>query len=138
MGPYVLVLLFVGIGALFATLGWSQIVSNRRKLATWLRVEGTVVGLEERPGSKGMTLYAPVYRFFADGERTATSAVAASPPAYQVGDRVNLIVNPVNAGESEVIDKNTAIFSYGALAAGVVCLAVGFLVLWLVVSGQMR
>lgn len=138
MGLYVLVAMFVGAGVLFGALGWSQIVSTRRKRATWLRVQGTVVGMQEQLGDKGRTLYAPVYRFFADGEHTATSATASAPPGYKVGDPINLLVNPVKADESEVLDKNTAIFSYGIAAVGVVCLAVGLLVLWLVVSGQVH
>ena len=138
MGLYVMMLMFVGVGLLFTYLGWSAMVSNRRKRATWLHVQGTVVGLEEQPDNRGRTLYAPVYRFFADGEHTATSGTASSPPDYKVGDPINLVVNPVSANESEVVDKNTAIFSYGVMAAGVVCLAVGCLVLWLVVSGNVR
>ena len=138
MGLYVLVAMFVGVGALFTWLGWSAVVSNRRRVATWLHVDGTVTGLEERPGSKGTTLYAPVYRFFADGEHTATSGTASSPPDYKVGDPIKLVVNPVNPGESDVVDANMAIFSYGILAAGIVCLAVGLLVLWLLLSGRMN
>jgi Protein of unknown function (DUF3592) len=139
MGPYVLVLMFVGVGALFTYLGWNQMVSTRQKLATWLRMQGTVVGFEERPGSKGRTLYAPKYRYTADGrEHTATSEVASSPADYQAGDTVNLVVNPLKTEESEVVDGNTMIFSYGMLAAGVVALAVGLLVLWAVASGQMH
>jgi len=138
MGVYVLVLMFVGAGVLFGLLGWSQIVTDRKRSASWLRVQGTVVRLEERPGSRGSTLYAPVYRFFADGEHTATSATASAPPDYSVGDTVSLLVNPVNAGESEVVDRNTAIFSYGVAAVGVVCLAIGLLVFWLVISGRVH
>ena len=135
MGLYILVLMFVGIGALFTFLGYSNMKSARLKRATWLHVQGTVVRLEERPGDRGGTLYAPVYRYFADGEHTATSATASSPPEYKVGDPINLVVNPTNATESEVMDKDTAIFSYGLMAAGVVCLAVGVLVAWLLTTG---
>ena len=139
MGPYVLVLMFVGVGALFTYLGHASIVSTSEKLAMWLRMQGTVVGFEERQGSKGMTLYAPTYKYTADGrEHTVTSGTASSPPDYKVGDPVNLVVNPIKTDESEVIDGSTGIFTYGIFAAGVVCLAVGLLVGWLVVSGQMR
>ncbi|MBZ5590424.1 MAG: DUF3592 domain-containing protein [Acidobacteriia bacterium] len=138
MGLYVLVAMFVGVGVLFSWLGWNAIVSTRKKLASWLRVEGTVVGLEEQPDNRGRTLYAPVYRYTADGVHTATSSTASSPSRYKVGDPVRVVVNPVKADESEVIDATTAIFSYGLMAAGVVALAVGLLVLWLVVSGQVH
>ncbi len=139
MGPYVLVLMFVGVGVLFTYLGYASIVSTRKKVATWLHLQGTVVGFEEQQGSKGTTLYAPTYKYTADGrEHTATSDTASSPPDYKVGDPVNLVVNPIKTDESEVIDRTTGIFTYGIFAAGVVCLAVGLLVGWLVVSGQMR
>jgi hypothetical protein len=138
MGLYVLVAMFVGVGILFTWLGWSNVVSTRREIATWLHVDGTVTGLEEQPDSKGYTLYAPVYRYHADGEHTATSKTASRPASYKVGDTVRLVVNPSNASESEVIDATTGIFSYGLMAAGVVALAVGLLVLWLVVSGQVH
>ncbi len=85
-----------------------------------------------------MRMYAPVYRFFADGEHTATSGTAASPPRYKVGDPINLLVNPANAGESVVEDSTMGLFSYGVLAVGVVCLALGALVLWLALSGAIK
>jgi len=138
MGLYVLAFMFVAGGALFAFLGCSQIVANRKRRASWLRVVGTVVKLEEQPDERGRTLYAPVYRFFADGEHMATSTTASAPPDYNVGDPINLLVNPLNSAESEVVDRNTAIFSYGPAAAGAVCLALGLFVLWLVVSGRVH
>lgn len=136
MGLYVLAAMFVGVGVLFTWLGCNAVVSTRKKLEAWLRVQGTVIRLEERPGDEGGTLYAPMYRYTADGEHTATSRTASSPPDYKVGDPINLLVNPVKADELEVIDGTTATFSYGLPAAGVVALAVGLLVLWLVASGQ--
>ena len=132
---YVLVVMLVGAGALFSILGAREVVSSRRKRNTWLRVEGTVVGLATHAGNQGRTMYAPVYRYFADGERTATSTVSSSPSQYEVGDVLNLLVNPVNADESDVVDKTTWVFSYGLAGLGLVCLAFGLLVLRLAVSG---
>ena len=136
MGLYVLAFMFVGAGALLGLSGWVQIRSNRRKSASWLRVQGTVVRLEAQGSDRGRTLYAPVYQYFADGEHTGTSTTASAPPDYKVGDPVDLLVDPVNVGKSEIVDSNTALFSYGPAAAGAVCLAFGLLVLWLLVLGR--
>jgi hypothetical protein len=38
MGPYVLVLTFVAVGALLTYLGRDAVASRRRKLATWLHM----------------------------------------------------------------------------------------------------
>ncbi len=135
---YFLVLLCFGAGALFTILGCRQIVLNRRRSATWLRVQGTVVELATHAGTQGRTMYAPVYRYYADGERTATSSVSSSPSQYQVGDTLNLLVNPVNAAESDVIDGTAKMFSWGLAGLGLVCIVFGVLVLWLELSGNPR
>ena len=139
MGPYVLVLMFVGFGVLFTFLGYSNVKSVRRKRATWLFLPGKVVEFVESEGDKGKTFYAPVYRYTVSGtEYTAASDTASSPPDYKVGDTVNLVVNPTKPGESEINDKNKTVFSWGVLWAGVVALAVGVVVAWFVVTGQAK
>ena len=138
MGLYVLAFMFVGAGALLGLSGWAQIRSNRRKSASWLRVQGTVVRLEAQGSDRGRALYAPVYRYFADGEHIATSTTASAPPDYQVGDPIGLLVDPLDVGKSEVVDSNTALLSYGPAAAGAVCFAFGVLVIWLVATGRAR
>lgn len=139
MGPYILALMFVGGGALFTLLGYSNLKDARMKRATWLAVQGTVTDLVARPGSKGSTLWAPVYRYTAYGkEYTATSGTASSPAGYKVGDPINLVVNPAKPDDSDVMDRSTTMFSWGFLAMGVLVLAVGILVSWLVVTGQMK
>jgi hypothetical protein len=139
MGPYVLVLMFVGIGGLFTLLGHSNLKSIRKNRATWLSIQGAVVDLVERTGSKGKTLYAPVYRYTVSGaEYTATSNTASTPPGYKVGDPIKLVVNPEKPGDSEVIDSSTWIFSCGLLTMGVLVLAIGILLAWLVATGKLK
>ena len=137
MGPWILTGMFLFIGGLFTWLGYGNLMTARKRRATWIAVQGTVTGLAEVPGSKGATLYAPVYKYFIDGgEHTITSDTSSSPPAYQVGDPIRLLVNPMNAGESTVMDRTVSIFSYGIMAAGLLCLAVGLLLAWLAATGQ--
>lgn len=142
MGAYILALMFLAGGAVFTSLGYSALVSTRKKRATWVAVEGTVVDFAERRGGevgkgRSQTLYAPVYKYTFDGQLySATSRVASSVPSHQVGDAVTLLVNPVKPADSEVSGGGAAL-TYGIMAAGLLCLAVAALVAWLTYTGQM-
>jgi len=136
-GVWILTGMFLFIGGLFTWLGYGNLKTARERRATWIAVQGTVTGLAEVAGSKGTTLYAPVYKyFFYGGEHTVTSDTASSPPAYREGDPIQLLVNPMNSSESTVMDRTVSIFSYGLMAAGLLCLAVGLLLVWLAATGQ--
>jgi hypothetical protein len=138
-GVWILTGMFLFIGGLFTWLGCGNLMTARKRYATWMAVQGTVTGLAEVPGSKGSTLYAPVYRYYFDNsEHTVTSDTASSPPDYKEGDPIQLLVNPMNAGESMVMDRTASIFSYGILAAGLISLAVGLLLAWLAATGQLK
>lgn len=137
MGPWILTGMFFFIGALFTWLGYGNLMTARKRRATWMTVQGTVTGLAEVPGSKGATLWAPVYKYFFDGgEHTVTSDTASSPADYQVGDPIQLLVNPANANDSTVMDRTVSIFSYGLMAAGLLCLAVGLFLVWLAATDR--
>ena len=138
-GIWILTGMFIFVGGLFAWLGYGNLMTARKRRATWMAVRGTVTGLAEVQGSKGSTLYAPVYKYFFDGaEHTITSDTASSPPAYKEGDAIQLLVNPANGNESQVMDRTVSIFSYGLMAAGLLCLAVGLLIAWLAATGQFK
>ncbi len=139
MGPWVLAGLFVLVGAIFTALGYANLESTRRKRATWIAVPANVVSLAEVPGDKGRTLYAPVYKYW-DGneERTATAAIASSPARYKAGDEIRILVDPMNRAESELLDRSVSIFTWGLMAVGLFVLAIGVLLLWLVVTGQLK
>ena len=137
MGLYVLALGIVSVGVLLTYLGLNRIAITRRRLSTWIRVEGTVIGLVARyPSSRG-PLYAPTYRYAVLGtEHTTTADTAASPPDYAVGDAIRLVVNPAKTGESVVIDRNTALESCGLLALGLGAAWLGLLLGWLRATGR--
>jgi len=138
MGPWVFAGLFLLVGGLFAALGYSNLKSTRQKRSTWVMVPAKVVDLAGVPGDKGRTLYAPVYRYWAgNAERTATATIASLPARYKVGDDIQVLVDPMNPAESELLDRTTALFTWGLLAVGLFTLAIGILILWLVVTGQM-
>jgi hypothetical protein len=140
LGPYILPGLLVFAGAVFTLVGYSQVVVVRKRFATWVRAQGTVVALVARgSSSRGSTLYAPQYRYaFLGREHTATGDVASAPPGYGVGDPIRLLVNPARADESAVVDGSTTLFSYGILILGAVVLALGFVFTWLAATGWME
>jgi hypothetical protein len=138
MGVYILAFMFVIGGVLFGGLGYANVVSAKKKRATWLAVAGTVIDFREQVGDKGRTLYAPVYRYVIDGTPyTATSKVAASPAGYNIGDPIDVLVDPSRPGQSDIL-AGSGVFGYGMLAMGLLCLAVGLLVAWLGITGQMK
>lgn len=138
MGKFVFFGMFFFVGVLFTLIGWSGVRDARKRLAEWTKVEGTVTGFDERPGSRGKTLYAPRYAFRIGGEEGAgTASTASSPPDYEVGDAVRLLVNPANLLESVIVDKNTLLFSWGFFAAGAAVLAISFLILWAILAGKL-
>jgi len=137
---WVLAGMFIVGGALFAILGYKGLAHQKKKRAEWVAVQGTVIDLSEQEDTTGKTattLYAPIYRYTHDGnEHTATSKIAARPPAFNVGDPIALLVNPARPGESDVAG-GTGVFTYGLIVIGLLTAAVGLLVAWLVYTGQM-
>ena len=139
MGPYVLALMFLIGGIVFVLLGYSNLVRTGRKRATWLAREGTVVDMAEETDDKGKPLYAPIYRYTTDRrEYTAKSNIAARPARYRMGDSIPVLVNPAKPNDSEVLDSSLSLFTYGMLAMGALVFAVGILVAWLALTGQMK
>jgi hypothetical protein len=61
---------------------------------------------------KGSTTYAPVIEFMTANERVYqhTSKISSNPPAYTVGDRVEILYNPEDP-EEVVIAKDNSIAS---------------------------
>jgi hypothetical protein len=138
MGPYVLALVFLVVGAVFSLFGYSNLVSKRKKRATWLTVEGSVVNFAEELGDHGRTLSAPIYQYTIDGEQyTATSKIRSFPPRYKIGDRITIVVNPTRPNDSDIMDSGFSIFTHGLLAVGMLLLALGILIAWLALTGRM-
>lgn len=67
---------------------------------------GIVIGLDEST-TDGSTTYSPVVEFTANGQTyTFESSNASSPPAYQVGETVNVRYDPADPNTAQ-IDKLT-------------------------------
>jgi len=65
---------------------------------------GTVIDLQPGQGSKGGTLYKPVFRFTDrdDKEHTVTGGVASSPPSYRRGEAVTVLYRPENPEGAQI------------------------------------
>lgn len=139
VGAILFFFLFLGVGGLFAWFGYSNLMENNARRKAWLSMEGSVTGFEERRGSKGRTLYAPVYRYVVEGqELTGVSSVASAPPDYQVGSHIRLLVNPQKRDESMVLDSGALAFSWGFLLMGLFTAGVGLLAGLLLLFGNAR
>jgi hypothetical protein len=65
---------------------------------------GTVVRLEESNSSEGgCCVYSPVIEFNADGQiHSFEGGNASDPPAYEVGEVVNVIYDPADPGTAQI------------------------------------
>jgi len=145
MGPWILAGLCILFGAIFTVAGYLILASAKRKRATWIAVQGSVVSLAERQDHNrendeedrdGGRLYAPVYRYVLNGkEHSATSEVWSGRPRHQVGDSIPLLVNPENAYDSVVNDPSVFTMAYVMMAVGIPILASGLLLAGLAATG---
>ena len=86
-------------GAYAATIAY-------RLETTGIVVPGIVIGLDES-NTDGSSTYSPVVEFTANGQTyTFESDNASSPPAYQVGETVNVRYDPADPNTAQ-IDKLT-------------------------------
>lgn len=86
------VLIFPGVGALLLVIGAYALRRVRSFIKECLRATGTVVGFNERRGSKGGRTYAPVVTFETQGEVVRfTDPLYTSPRGYDVGQQVEVL-----------------------------------------------
>jgi hypothetical protein len=93
MGERFVFLIFPAVGLVLIGVGVIVWIRTRRFVSESFRVQGTVVGLEARRGSKGGTTYAPVVEYATrEGQpRLFTDPVSSRPAGYSVGDRVEVL-----------------------------------------------
>ncbi|MCC6260105.1 MAG: DUF3592 domain-containing protein [Anaerolineales bacterium] len=119
-------LYIVGLAAvaLFGVAAY-MFVTARNFVRSASKTQGTVVRLEARPGSKGGTVYLPIFEFKTiDGQIiTVPHDVASRPPNYRVGESVEILYNPANpqnaklAGSSNFYMLPALLAAFGAFAA---------------------
>lgn len=97
------------------------------------KTTGQVIGLAQSTDSEGDTLYSPVVTFTV-GDRTLQieGTTASYPPAYRVGQEVEVVYNPQNLSKA-AINKFSELWLLPTILGGVV--ATLFVSLNLVVIG---
>lgn len=88
--------------AAFCLWGVYAAVIAYRLETTGVVTEGTVIGLDES-NSDGSTAYDPIVEFSVDGQTyTFESGNASSPPAYDVGERVEVLYDPNDPNTAQI------------------------------------
>lgn len=101
--------MFVGfifslMGLIFAVLGIKFVSDNLKFIETSEKTSGTVIELIEKKSDDGYT-YAPKITFLdkADSrEITFISQTSSNPPAYKVGENLNIIYDPNNPEKAKI------------------------------------
>ena len=91
-------LAFGSVGLVFLTVGLYTLHSEIEFRKGAVRAPGTIVDLLPERGSKGGTLYKPVFEFAdaSDREHRVTARIGSSPPSYERGEAVTVLYRPGN------------------------------------------
>ncbi len=131
-----IVFLIAGI----ALIGWGYVtVKNKVDGTSFVKTEGTVLRMREIPANQdaGIT-WAPVIKFTdrSGSEHTMESTVSSDPPAYKVGDKVELLYpegKPEDAFINSFMEKWFTPIMLGV--AGVIMFAIS---IWMIFSAFRR
>ncbi|HRH46519.1 MAG TPA: DUF3592 domain-containing protein [Pyrinomonadaceae bacterium] len=126
--------MLIFIGLLFILIGFAVVVSGifatlkvRRQIAGSAKATGKVVGFGRIQGQRGY-LYCPQVEFQIPNGQTIKfqSEVGSQPPAYNIGQQVEVVYQTANPSKAE-IDSMTALwFAPGCLSLmGLVFLLLG-------------
>lgn len=115
----ILILLAAGIG--FLLFGFHELSNGLELTRYGLRTEGTVIDLE-KSGSGKKSTYMPEIEFTTDTGQKVTYVYrsGSNPPAYSIGQRVNIIYSKDNP-ENFIIGTNSSfVFPIVLILAGAV------------------
>ncbi len=96
--------LFLVLGLIFLGGTWYTLRQTAEFLETAVSSSGEVVDFEvkQRDGENSVS-YSPVVKFSHEGEVFQfTSPVSANPPAYEVGDAVEILLDPLNPEAAKI------------------------------------
>jgi hypothetical protein len=95
--------IFGGVGLLLLSLAIYFFFNTVQIQRSAFKVKGTVVEMERSRGSKGGSVYTPVVEFQLNNQTVQIyGSVASSPPAFDKGEVVDVIVNLSNPQESRI------------------------------------
>ena len=79
-------------------------INTRKFVSAATKTKGTVIRLDPRQGSKGGTVYLPIFEFrTVDGQvMTVAHDSAQKPPQYKVGQSIDVLYNPENPQDAKI------------------------------------
>ena len=124
-------MLFLGFSILLAVIAVCLAIRVKKRLAVALHAEGTVVRFIEQSEGRGRVSKAPVIRFAtSDGSsHVVNSGVFSYPPAFEVGDKVQVVYLPGKPHEAEYVGLFAqwgVVLIVGGMAAGLGILGLAF------------
>jgi hypothetical protein len=94
--PFLATLVLVILGIIFMGVAIAMFYFDQKAINTFTKTTGEVIALANTSDGEGAS-YAPVVAFQWEGrELTFQSSTSSNPPGFQVGEEVELYVNPVN------------------------------------------
>jgi hypothetical protein len=100
----IFVAIFGIVGVAFLTVATFTLRSEIEFRKHAIAAPGIVVDLEPTQGSKGGTMYKPVFKFTDrdDRVRRITGNIASSPPSYHRGEAVTVLYQPQNPEGAQI------------------------------------
>ena len=131
--------MLIFIGLLFILIGFAVVISGifamlkvRRQLAGSAKATGKVVGFGRIQGQRGY-LYCPQVEFQIPNSQTIKfqSEVGSQPPAYNVGQQVQVVYQIANPNKAEIDSVMALWFAPGCMSL----MGLGFLLMGIVLFG---
>lgn len=117
-------IILIAIGLLVTIIVGVVIVRAQQFEDRALRVPGVVTDMENDQGS-----FRPIVTYTLDGrEHTFAASVASDPPTYEIGEKVTVLIDPVNRYEVKIAGQGTVV-GVIFLAVGIALLLAGIIVL---------
>lgn len=115
-------LIFAGAGILLLAISGLLYLGEANFLSRAVPATGTVTDLERSSSSEGGYSYCPVIQFTSrDGQVVSYEGnVCSDPPAYAIGDRVELVYDPEDPEHVQMDNfwsKYVAVFVTGVIGA---------------------
>lgn len=98
MKRMLLPLVFLLVGGILASIGWSQYQDHESLATDGRQVTGTVIDVKTSTDSEGDTTYAPVYGYEWEGEQRRYTPGSTSSSYPTQGETATLFVDPDDPG----------------------------------------
>jgi hypothetical protein len=123
--------IFGGVGLILLVASMVVYYYQTKSRENTVLVKGKVIDMTSYRDSKGSRMYSPIIEFqFNNQNYQITSEVASSPPAFEVGEEVELFVPPANPKQATIdsfMEKWFVVLILGFM--GSIFSLIGFLVM---------